>query len=132
MHLLGSGCALQVYFVGNAPMAHLDIHSSSTGAASSSSSSKSEAADGSSSTLPAEHPADATSSSSSSSSSSVGGSGVEVPSGRIFFHLAQVVNDPWDVQLTEGAASDFAWVSKEELGSYIKDLQLLKLARKML
>jgi hypothetical protein len=50
----------------------------------------------------------------------------------MFFHLAQVVNDPWDVQLTAGTASDFAWVSKQELGTYIKDLQLLKLARKML
>lgn len=120
--------SVQVYFVGNAPMAHLDIHSS-TGAASSSSNSEATTSAGSSSTSAAEHTADTTTTGSSSSNS---GSGAEVPSGRMFFHLAQVVNDPWDVQLTDGAASDFAWVAKEELGTYIKDLQLLKLARKML
>jgi hypothetical protein len=43
-----------------------------------------------------------------------------------------VVNDPWDVQLADGVASDFAWVAKEELEQYITDQQLLQLAHKML
>jgi hypothetical protein len=42
------------------------------------------------------------------------------------------VNDPWDVQLLDGVASDFAWVSREELGQYITDSRLLQLAHKML
>jgi hypothetical protein len=46
--------------------------------------------------------------------------------------LLQVVNDPWDVQLLDGAAADFAWVSKVELGQYITDQKLLALAHKML
>jgi hypothetical protein len=54
--------------------------------------------------------------------------------GRVFFHLAQVVNDPWDVELAggSGAASDVAWVAKAELPRYIQDEQLLALADKML
>jgi hypothetical protein len=51
----------------------------------------------------------------------------------VFFHLAQVVNDPWDVAIQDGAgASEFAWVGKEELGQYLKDDALLALAHKML
>lgn len=46
--------------------------------------------------------------------------------------VPQVVNDPWEVQLLDGMASDFAWVTKEELDQYITDTQLLQLARKML
>jgi hypothetical protein len=58
---------LQVYFVGNAPMAHMDIHSSSSVAAAGDSSS-------------------AASDSSSSSEQQL----QEPPAGRVFFHLAQV------------------------------------------
>jgi hypothetical protein len=55
------------------------------------------------------------------------------PHARVFFHLAQVVNDPWDVAIQDGvAASEFAWVGKEELGQYLKDDALLALAHKML
>lgn len=54
------------------------------------------------------------------------------PAGRLYFHLATVVNDPWDVNLSDAAASDHAWVSKDELEQYIKDERLLALAHKML
>jgi hypothetical protein len=94
-------------------MAHLDIKSSS----SSSDSAGSPLAS-------AEVAADATSSRSSSNAR---------PPARVFFHLAQVVNDPWDVAIQDGAgASEFAWVGKEELGQYLKDDALLALAHKML
>ncbi|KAF6262610.1 hypothetical protein COO60DRAFT_1635775 [Scenedesmus sp. NREL 46B-D3] len=108
----------QVYFVGNAPMAHLDLSSSS------SSSSSNSSTDSTGSAPPP--PADAAISSSSSSSSS------RRPPARVFFHLAQVVNDPWDVSLQDSAGIEFAWVGKEELGQYLKDEALLALARKML
>jgi hypothetical protein len=42
------------------------------------------------------------------------------------------VNDPWDVQLLDGVAADYAWVSKDELEQYITDKKLLALAHKML
>lgn len=88
--------------MGNAPMAHLDVHSSS----------------------------DSGSAGGSSSSSSAGPHAE--PLGRVFFHLAQVVNDPWDVEVSADVASGFAWVAKDELEQYIQDKQLLKLARRML
>jgi hypothetical protein len=101
----------QVYFVGNAPMAHLDLTSSSSSSSAGS-------------PLPSAEDAAKTSSNSSSNVR---------PPARVFFHLAQVVNDPWDVAIQDGAAaSEFAWVGKEELGLYLKDDALLALAHKML
>lgn len=88
-------------------MAHMDIYSTS--------SSSSDGASDSSSSSSGEQPQPQ-----------------EPPSGRVFFHLAQVVNDPWDVQLADGVVRDFAWVAKEELEQYITDQQLLQLAHKML
>jgi hypothetical protein len=45
----------------------------------------------------------------------------------------RVVNDPWYVAAQHGAAaSDFAWVGKEELGQYLKDDALPVLGHKML
>lgn len=88
-------------------MAHLDIHSSSS----------------SSDTSP---PADKDSSSSSTASQQQEQGAA--PLGRVFFHLAQVVNDPWDVEVVDAAATDFAWVAKDELQQYIQDERLLKLA----
>jgi hypothetical protein len=106
----------QVYFVGNAPMAHLDLKTSSSSSSSSSTDSASN---------PSPSAADAAPLNSSSSSVR--------PPARVFFHLAQVVNDPWDVAIHEGAAaSEFAWVGKEELGQYLQDDALLALAHKML
>jgi len=96
-------------------MAHLDIHSSSS------------SGDGSSDTSDTSHPVDQESSSSSSTASQQQEQG-EVPLGRVFFHLAQVVNDPWEVELVDAAATDFAWVAKDELQQYIQDERLLKLA----
>uniref|UniRef100_A0A383V7P6 Large ribosomal subunit protein mL46 N-terminal domain-containing protein n=1 Tax=Tetradesmus obliquus TaxID=3088 RepID=A0A383V7P6_TETOB len=111
----------QVYFVGNSPMAHLDLRSTS----SSSSSSSSSSAAGS----PSASTADAAPSSNGSSSSNSS----KRPAARVFFHLAQVVNDPWEVSLQESSsASELAWVGKEELGQYLQDEALLALARKML
>jgi hypothetical protein len=94
-------------------MAHLDI--TPTTKSSSSSSSTNNVNDPS---------ADAATSSSSSSVR---------PPARVFFHLAQVVNDPWDVSLQDSSsASEFAWVGKEELGQYLQDENMLALAHKML
>lgn len=37
-----------------------------------------------------------------------------------FFHLAQVLNDPWEVELArEGGAVDYAWVAPDELDKYL-------------
>lgn len=44
----------------------------------------------------------------------------------------QVVNDPWDVLIKEDVAEDHAWVTKEELGNYLADQNLLALAHRML
>jgi hypothetical protein len=54
------------------------------------------------------------------------------PSGKtaVYFHLAQVLNDPWEVQLQQEDAQDHAWVTLDELPNYISDPQLLELARK--
>jgi hypothetical protein len=113
----------QVYFIGNAPMAHLDINSSSRSSSSNSSSSNSSSA-GNDGTSPTSSAAAATASSSSSS---------RRPPARVFFHLAQIVNDPWDVSLQESStAAEVAWVGKEELHQYLKDEALLALAHKML
>lgn len=54
------------------------------------------------------------------------------PDGRLFFHLATVVNDPWEVFVSDAVAADHAWVSRDELPQYIKDERLLALAHKML
>jgi len=110
----------QVYFIGNAPMAHLPLESSTSGSSSGSSSSSEEAKA-------------AESSSNSSTTGSITTSSSSSPSGpSMFFHLAQVVNDPWEVVLKDGVASDHAWVSPEELPQYIKDARLLDLAKNML
>lgn len=42
------------------------------------------------------------------------------------------MNDPWQVQLQPGFASEHAWVTRAELGEYLKDPQLLQLAEQML
>jgi hypothetical protein len=48
----------------------------------------------------------------------------------VYFHLAQVLNDPWEVQLQQEDAQDHAWVTLDELPNYISDPQVLELARK--
>lgn len=107
----------QVYFVGNAPMAHLDLRSSLHSSGSSSSSS---------------HQQEAAADTDAQAAASTRRRKRQRPDGRVFFHLATVVNDPWDVAVVDGVASDHAWVSKEELGQYIKDERLLALAHQML
>ena len=100
-------------------MAHMDLRNSS----SSETTAAPAAAEGS----------PATNDSSSSSSAATGRRGrKQLPDGRVFFHLATVVNDPWDVTLSDAVASDYAWVSKDELEQYIQDDRLLALAHKML
>ncbi|KAG2498162.1 hypothetical protein HYH03_003919 [Edaphochlamys debaryana] len=56
------------------------------------------------------------------------------PKGTTFFLLAQAIDDPWDVRLAAGAAaSEFAWVTKQELlGSYLGDARMRELVAKML
>jgi ADP-ribose pyrophosphatase YjhB (NUDIX family) len=49
------------------------------------------------------------------------------PAGRM-----QVVNDPWDVQLRDSFATEHAWVTKAELGDFVQDKRLLELAQRML
>lgn len=46
--------------------------------------------------------------------------------------LAQVLNDPWDVELTDTEASDYAWVTVSELPQYIKDAELIQLLQQAL
>jgi len=62
-----------------------------------------------------------------------------------FFHLAQVLNDPWNVELARGAGGggggaaggsgavvDHAWVAPDELEKYLGgSTRLLELARRM-
>ncbi|GIL86979.1 hypothetical protein Vretifemale_15169 [Volvox reticuliferus] len=54
--------------------------------------------------------------------------------GKIFFMLAQAVDDPWALRLVEGStAQDYAWVTKQELlTTYLSDARLRELVRKML
>lgn len=108
LHRFLPSCALtQVYFVGNAPMAHLDLASgpSSSISASDSTTSHQQLQDADGVATP--------------------------PHTRVFFHLAQVVNDPWDVQLA-AEGGEFAWVAKEELADMITDADLVQLAQRML
>jgi hypothetical protein len=46
--------------------------------------------------------------------------------------LAQVVNDPWDVEIQRQFATDHAWVSAAELPKFLGDDRLAELARRML
>jgi 8-oxo-dGTP pyrophosphatase MutT (NUDIX family) len=86
-----------LFFIGNAPMAHLEEGERSGGGGGSSSSS-------------------------SSSSSQMGAAASSAPAAttKTFFHLAQVLNDPWEVELARGGvAHDFAWVAPDELDKYL-------------
>lgn len=121
---------LQVYFIGNAPMAHLNVCNSSS---SSSAAGQTDVAHNAAAGSPGGSGDPHLGSNSSSSS----GTGKAKPSDKpsahtVFFHLAQVVNDPWEVFLEDQVAEEFAWVAKDELEQYIRDPQLLKLAHKML
>ncbi len=85
-----------VFFIGNAPMGHLEVGPS---------------------------PA----------SASGGAAAAAAPAhgDMVFFLLAQVVNDPWEVQVSAGAELH-AWVTKSELEQYLLDAHLLDLANRML
>jgi large subunit ribosomal protein L46 len=78
-----------LFFIGNAPMAHLEEGQEGGGSSSSSGDSARRTSGGAKTT-------------------------------KTFFHLAQVLNDPWDVELSRGgAAQDFAWVAPDELDKYL-------------
>ncbi|MEW5317072.1 MAG: hypothetical protein WDW38_008403 [Sanguina aurantia] len=50
-----------------------------------------------------------------------------------FFHLAQVVDDPWEVKLQASCGVDeHAWVTKSELPEFLKDARMNELVQRML
>jgi len=128
----------EAFFIGNAPMAHHPLGGGASASASSSSSggggasSSGAAAAGSASAARALH----TSSSPAAAASSAAGPSQEGSGSKdedtMFFMLAQVVNDPWELQLREGFASEHAWVTVEELPQYLNDERLVDLTRQML
>jgi ADP-ribose pyrophosphatase YjhB (NUDIX family) len=105
----------QVYFIGNAPMAHLTLTHGPGG-------DSGQQEEGS-----VVQPAAAAAAAAAAAHSPA--------AGHIFFHLAQVVNDPWEVTSAAGgagAAAEHAWVAPDELGQFLSDERLLSLARAML
>eukprot|EP00877_Chromochloris_zofingiensis_P012529 jgi/Chrzof1/752/Cz01g27110.t1 len=122
----------QVFFIGNAPMAH---HNQSSGTNSSRSSSSSTSSSSHSSSLPTTSTSSSQHSelSSTATTASSSNSTADGPPGdTVFFMLAQVLNDPWDVELTDTEASDYAWVTVSELPQYIKDAELIQLLQQAL
>ncbi len=115
----------EAFFIGNAPMAHHPLGGGGGGGSSGAASSSGTTGASSGASERALH----TSAAAGHAASSGGGSS---EGDAMFFMLAQVVNDPWQVELREAFASDHAWVTVEELPGYLKDDRLVELARKML
>ncbi|KAI8465695.1 MAG: hypothetical protein J3K34DRAFT_525166 [Monoraphidium minutum] len=114
----------EAFFIGNAPMAHYPLPPHGGGGGGGASSGKEGSGSGGGGGARALH----TSAAVASSSGDGGGSG----GGAVFFMLAQVVNDPWDLDLSPAFGSDHAWVAAGELGDYLGDDRLVELARKMI
>jgi len=93
-----------LFFIGNAPMGHLEEEQEKASADGGGGSSSSSGSSGGSEARRA----------------GPGGEGGAGKRKKTFFHLAQVLNDPWDVELgRKGGAVDYAWVAEDELDKYL-------------
>ncbi|GBF96696.1 hypothetical protein Rsub_09329 [Raphidocelis subcapitata] len=126
----------EVFFVGNAPMGHFPLGGSTSGSGGGGGGGSSGSSGGGSGTR-ALHTSAAPAAADGGGGSAAAEPGqaevaAEEGGDAVFFMLAQVVNDPWEVDLGAGSCSDAVWVAPDELPGYIGPGPLADLAQRML